>query len=365
MTPTIKAGLLATTMAAMALVPAAGVVTLATADAAHAKGEGNGNGGGGGNGNGNGGGGERGNGGSEARGGQSEARGGGRPEWAGGQRNGGENGNRGGGRSENARGGSDPISDFIRKLSGEEKREARTQARADSRPARQAPTEYAPEVSIAPVKRPSRSSDMHPSELGNMNGALNANMNAVLAHIRNGNTSGPVGQMAALAVASAAATDAREVLSSPDAEGYAEFQSILEDQGFDSLEAYRASEEENEAIEEALAGFDGFDETRYRQYREAGEAEADLLAAQESILAFWNKNPDAEPGIDEELEQPLLDSLMSRFTGREAEIERAIADAEARAASGDLDEDEEAACADIDGCEAPDAIGEEEVAAAD
>jgi hypothetical protein len=206
---------------------------------------------------------------------------------------------------------------------------------------------------------------MHPSELGNMNGALNANMNAILAHIRNGNTSGPVGQMAALAVASAAAADAREFLSSADAEGYAEFQAVLEEQGFDSLEAYRASEEENDAIEEALADFDGFDETRYEQYLAAGEAEADLLAAQESILAYWNRNPDAGPGIDEELEQPLLDSLMSRFTGREAEIERAIADAEARAASGDIEEDEEAACEDIDGCGAPEAIEEEEVAAAD
>ena len=42
---------------------------------------------------------------------------------------------------------------------------------------------------------------MHPSNLGKMNGPLNANVNALIAHVKNGNTNGPIGGMAALAVA--------------------------------------------------------------------------------------------------------------------------------------------------------------------
>jgi hypothetical protein len=352
MTSTIKAGLLATTMAAVSLVPAAAVVTLATADSAYAKNEGNG---GGGNGNGNGG--ERGNGGSEARG-QSEARGGGRPEWAGGQRNGGENGNRGGGgRSENARGGSDPISNFIRTLTGEERRDARTQARAEARAARQAPTAYAPETSITPGKRPARTSDMHPSELGNMNGALNANINAVLAHIRNGNTNGPVGGLAALAVADAALADAERVLKEADLA-----EALGED--YESVQAYYESGVDDEEINAALVAL-GVNPDFGEEYAftpptedEVMAAEAalpmlveDQLAAENNMLSLWNKNGDADPVKTLE-EEALLEDLRNRLVEHEAEITQAVSDRDSGLNPEDDETgEEEASCAGVEDCE--------------
>lgn len=334
MAPTFKAGLLATALASVALLPAAGIMTIASVEAAHAKG-GNGNGNGG-NGNGNGG---RG---SEAQGAQGDTKGGGRPEWAGSRGNG-NNAARTSGR-----GGSDPISNFIRGLGGQEKREAREDARAANRAARLAPTTSAPQISIAPPKRPARNSDLHPSDLGNMNGAMNASINAVLAHIRNGNTNGPVGQMAAFAVAGTAAADADQFLASSETHDYQFLQAIIERENYSNLQDYRDSGESNDAIDAALLAWETFDETIYDKVIAAGEAEDDLLAAQESILAYWNKNPDSDPTISEDLEQPLLEALMLRFDGHETEIKQAIADAETRAAEEDL----EAACEDAEGCDA-------------
>ena len=66
-------------------------------------------------------------------------------------------------------------------------------------------------------QKPSKNSDFHPSELGNMNGALNANVNAVLAHIRNGNQNGPVGHVAALMAATANAEGDAETVALEDA----------------------------------------------------------------------------------------------------------------------------------------------------
>lgn len=64
----------------------------------------------------------------------------------------------------------------------------------------------------AQSKAARKAGDLRPNELGKMNGALNANINAVLAHIRNGQTTnGPVGLLAGLAVAdSVAALSAEE-----------------------------------------------------------------------------------------------------------------------------------------------------------
>jgi hypothetical protein len=275
MTPTLKAALLATSMAAAALLPAAGLLTLVSADAAFAKGEGNGNG----NGGNGGGGGGRGNGGqgSEARGAQKEAHGGGRPDWAGARGNGGN----GGGRSDSARGGSDPISNFIRGLAGGEKREARAQARAATREARQAPTEFAPLTSVSPSGRPARHSDMHPSQLGNMNGALNADMNAVFAHIRNGNQNGPVGALAALAVADAGVrnADAQLLLNAE------EVTALLGE--YDSVEEYEEAVEGGAdpipELDEALAALE--DDAAARE-----DALAAQRAAEESILARPRKS---------------------------------------------------------------------------
>ena len=81
----------------------------------------------------------------------------------------------------------------------------------------------APKVKAAskkPAAKPAKLiAGMRPNQLGSMNGPLHANINAVLAHIRNGNTNGPIGAYAALASAdySFAATGtsltAQEVIS--------------------------------------------------------------------------------------------------------------------------------------------------------
>ena len=75
--------------------------------------------------------------------------------------------------------------------------------------------------------RSAYSTGMHPSELGNMNGALHANENAILAHIRNGNTNGPVGLMAAFAAADYQAVGAEEFLNSNLAGEYAALNDAL------------------------------------------------------------------------------------------------------------------------------------------
>jgi hypothetical protein len=358
MTPMFKAGLLATTMAAVGLVPAAGFVTLVSVDAAYAKGGGNGNGSGDGNGNGGQG--------SEARGGQKEAHGGGRPDWAGSRGNGG-NGN-GGGRSESARGESRAISNFIRGLTGEDKRAAREQARADARAARRAPTDYAPVASIQPGKRPARNPEsMHPSQLGNMNGALNANINAVLAHIRNGNTNGPVGGLAALAVADAELAGAERVLEK------AALAEALAGSPYKTVAEYNAAvmagASRDTAIDEALAALDVLPGEPYALKPPSDAvvmaAEVDLAGleaaqadAEASILSLWNKNTDATP----ETEDALLTDLRNRLDGHDAAIEQAITEAAARAVPEIDSENEAYLCAETDGCEAPETGGEEFVA---
>ena len=82
----------------------------------------------------------------------------------------------------------------------------------------------------------SKSDPMHPSNLGNMNGALNANINAVLAHIRNGNTNGPVGLMAALAQANYNAIGAQDIVDLE--ETFVALEEALEAAGFDSVTEY-------------------------------------------------------------------------------------------------------------------------------
>lgn len=352
---TLRAALMATTLA---IVPTAGIVTVASVQTAHAKG-----------GNGNGGGEDRGNGGrsSETRGGQGDiARGGGRPDWAGSRGTERERGN-----STAARGGSDPVSTFIRGLTGQQKREARADARQpvpSAAPAgRRAPTEFAPHSSIAPGKRPSRSSDMHPSELGNMNGALNANINAVLAHIRNGNVSGPVGGLAALAVADAAFAGPDRVMKQ---EALA---ALLQENDYGSVQDYldalngEPPAEEIPELEDAIAalGADANITDAWNTWRpsadDVGEAQAALpsltearLAAEAGMLSLWNKNADADPGALSPEETALLADLRTRLSGHETEIDQAIR--ESRSAG-----DDEATCQGIEGCETEE---EEKVAAA-
>lgn len=105
---------------------------------------------------------------------------------------------------------------------------------------------------------------MHASALGKMNGPLHANVNALIAHVKNGNTNGPIGGMAALAVAGYAATGAEEALAIADK--FAALDQLLidneyvDDEGNPDLQAYLDDLEptpgngENQAIEDALNG---------------------------------------------------------------------------------------------------------------
>jgi hypothetical protein len=145
---------------------------------------------------------------------------------------------------------------------------------------------------------------MHPSELGNMNGALNANMNAVLAHIRNGNTNGPVGHLAALAVANAGAEGAQDIVDLA-----AKFQALddalLNPEGtpFASLEEYLAALEgtpgvSNEAIDAKLQELADLPE---------GEDDATLIAELNDLLEGAGYGGEGYEGED-----PLADYLADK-----------------------------------------------------
>lgn len=204
-----------------------------------------------------------------------------------------------------------------------------------------------------------------PSQLGNMNGALNANINAVLAHIRNGNGNGPVGHIATLAAASAAADGAQEVLDR------AALFDAIESAGYENLEAYYSALEgtrgdpinmeielaenrDEAAVEYGYLSYedylgllevpgadpdDGIDnalknlgvdivdrgdppadlalDSSDPSVASAEEALLDEAAAEERILAYWNKNPGGEPDPDSGLttdEERLLTELRNRFS---------------------------------------------------
>lgn len=204
--------------------------------------------------------------------------------------------------------------------------------------------------------------DLAANELGNMNGAMNANINAVLAHIRNGNTNGPIGAMAALVKADAGLgdLDAEEVLAREAAwQGYD--QAITEALGdsYPDLDAYLAARQA-EADYPGLAEQWQADFDAYQAAVTAGDPEAeslnpgdppvdpdfteiaaleDLVAAppegerpseedlaaveavsdaEAALLAMWNKNPDSSDDLTEE-EAALLDALRARFSDADLE----------------------------------------------
>ena len=144
--------------------------------------------------------------------------------------------------------------------------------------------------------------DMHPSAQGSMNGALNANINAVLAHIRNGNTNGPVGALAGLAVADHNAAGAQDVLD--QAAEVDALQSTLEtalaDAGFATIEDYQAAlgsgaSEAIGAIEDAQDALGAAAGAALSEEDiAAAEAAVDALAlAEAGILDAWNKSGSA------------------------------------------------------------------------
>jgi hypothetical protein len=219
-----------------------------------------------------------------------------------------------------------------------------------------------------PAPRPD---GLHPRDLGNMNGALNANINAVLAHIRNGNTNGPVGHLAALAVAGASAGDAQAILDSAEAREYLALRDALAAAGYDDLAAYEAALADDPsladaaidsaldalgsaALNDALAA-GGYDDLAAYEaavledpanvdpavdaalaalgtadpavWDRLAAAETDLgglAAAEAAMLAYWNKNADDDPATISADERALLDALHARLAGHEAAIADAI-----------------------------------------
>jgi hypothetical protein len=200
-----------------------------------------------------------------------------------------------------------------------------------------------------------------------MNGALNANINAVLAHIRNGNTNGPVGAVAALVKADAQLgdLDAAEVLERAAIwETYQDDLAAALGDTYPTVGEYLAAKEaqdaypglldmwntQNDLYQTALANEDanaeelnpgempvdpGFepiaDLDLLLSSPPEGEAPTDedvaaaeaVTDAEAGVLAMWNKNPDSTDELTE-AEQALLDSLRERFS--EAELQ-AIAEA--------------------------------------
>ncbi len=242
----------------------------------------------------------------------------------------------------------------------------------------------------------------HPSELGNMNGALNANINAVLAHIRNGNGNGPVGHVAVLAVATANAEGGQETLDRAalfEALEAGSYESVEDyyvaldgTPGIDPIEAIDlAEDQEQAAIDAGFGSYDDYLDQRETTFADpddgidsaletlgydvegrdeapvdlaldptdpsVGEAADDLadeMAAEQSILAYWNKNPggDADPatGLTADEEQ-LLNDLRARFSEEDQiAIKNAVEEVDLETVEDEVD-----VCTEVDGvCEAED-----------
>jgi hypothetical protein len=291
----------ASTMAICAIALAgvsAGTVML-TADAAYAKSD---NGNGGGNGGGHGGGNGGGNSGKGNSGHDKSARGGGA-----------DKGGRGNGKG---------ISGFVSNLFGKERAAAKRTARAEQTGS----TKLAPAASVAPAKRNLRAG-MHPSQLGSMNGALNANINAVLAHIRNGNTNGPVGALAALAVADHNAVGAQELLDLATA--FETLDGALATAGYETIDDYYAALDGMDPIEDIeLALADVEAEAEGADEALAGALEANGYGSLEEYQADL-AGADNDAAVDEAI--AALGGDASTMTGitEEAPTEEELADAEA------------------------------------
>ena len=180
---------------------------------------------------------------------------------------------------------------------------------------------------------------LRPNQLGSMNGAMNANINAVLAHIRNGNTNGPVGALAGLAVAEHNAAEAETLLET--AGDFAALDEALEAAGYEDLQTYLDSGETDGNVDAAIAALGDAAGTEPPTEEEIAEAEAALAAlpeAETAIFDAWNKSGSAT----EEEKQALLDALRDRLDGEDEAIAAAIEAAVDRASETDGDTEAEA-----------------------
>ncbi len=339
-----KATLTAILLSSVAIVPAATITVVASVDTAHAKSDNAGGNGGG-----------KGNSGGSKGGKSASAKSNSKAAKA-------TSGGGSKGKSTARSTGNDPVGKFLRKLSGQDKK---TTTRAKAKTARS----NAPKVAKAAPAR--EKGPMHPSNLGKMNGAMNANVNALIAHVKNGNTNGPIGGMAALAVAGYAAEGAAETLAVN--EQFEKLDQLLIDNGYvdedgnPDLEAYRDDLEGTppngniDAIEKALTNVDSdltIDEAlreenngvqnfasveEYQTWRDGTKgadpiAEADVLiadledterpidaaidyaneqienqtAAEDYMLSIWNKG-DGDDTVRSEAEEGLITALYERI----------------------------------------------------
>jgi len=207
MLKSLKAPLTALMLSSVAMVPAATVAYVATADIAAAKSDNAGGSGG---------------------------RGGGKSSSSNSKASGskGKSGTKSassGGSSQRGQGG---LAGFLDKLTGKD-RAAASKTKATS-------SGGAAKVAAVSPEEPPSIDLMLPKNLGKMNGPMHASINAVMAHIKNGNTNGPMGAFAALAVAGANADGAQDL---------ATLQNEIDKSNYETLEAYFAARQGEEKIE--------------------------------------------------------------------------------------------------------------------
>ncbi|MCZ8334282.1 MAG: hypothetical protein O9328_08475 [Rhodobacteraceae bacterium] len=277
----------------------------------------------------------------------------------GGGNGGGGGGGNGGGGGGGGKGGEKSAGKAGGNGNGGEKAVERTVTREKPSAAKPKAQQVAPAEDVGEITLAAR-------DLGNMNGAMNANINAVLAHIRNGNYNGPVGAVAGLAAADAQAgdLDSADVLARAEAwESWrgtavnllgADYPTVLDAYVADRAEydAYQTAlgtwNTANEAYQAALADpavapedaealnpgpapmevvfqpDDGIEALLAGQpvVTEPTPEELDLVNAvsdaEAAVLALWNKNPNDVDGMSAE-EQALLDQLRARFSASDLE----------------------------------------------
>lgn len=186
------------------------------------------------------------------------------------------------------------------------------------------------------------------SSLGNMNSALRANPKALLAHIRNGNTQGPIGRLAAYVVAKSKAAGIDPAVVAQQQAAYnqwqTEFTAALETGNYEDVDDYiqakQAAADLKSEYDLAKADYDQWVEdgqpdpaltepTPPQEFQtvailetpappEPSQTDAETLAAvteaESRLLASWNKNPDTDPATVSPQERALLDSLLARFS---------------------------------------------------
>lgn len=242
----------------------------------------------------------------------------------------------GGGSSKSSRGGGGG-SKKSSKGGGKKPKKSRSASAAPKKPKESASASArVAESEVAVSEAPTDIAALHPSERGNLNGALNANENAILAHIRNGNTNGPVGLMAQLAVADGAAEDAASVLNSPLADDYAAVEDAAQAAGYDSYQDYLDHLAENPTAE-TDAGIE--DAVNAIGQADLQEALGEYGSYEEYELAVYGDGTAENPG-DPSLIDYNIEAAHSNMGVHDSATANSLEEAEGAVASRDAALDE-------------------------